>query len=105
MKNKLTKSLKIDATQFSGKKAKTIYSMIRCAVIQEHGFKAIKGLTDKRLAIWPVIIRFHSENNRSEFINTIGVLKKTTLKKLKLKNLIPISPAPREFKFSRSYTL
>lgn len=71
MANSFKCSLKIDLTGFSGKTFKVLSDIVRSGIRQEHGPRAIKGVTDSRLNCWPLVIRFSTEQNRDDFMDTL----------------------------------
>ncbi len=77
MKKIYSKSLRLDLTKFHGKPFKVLCDAVRSGVKQEHGFAAQKGLTDNRLASWPIIIRFTANQNRERFIKLINRITKS----------------------------
>lgn len=69
-----------------GKAFKHVASLIRSGAMNEHGFAALKGLTDVRFRNWSIAIRFETANNREEFCREIrrvlhpGVVNRIVLK-------------------------
>jgi predicted regulator of amino acid metabolism with ACT domain len=97
---KLTKSLRLNLTSFHGKKFKIISDTIRSGIKQEHGFMATKGITDKRLKTWPIIIRFTTGTNRRSFITSMkSILSSNTLREINAKKLKPTCKSPRTTRF------
>lgn len=60
-------SLYIDISGFRGKLFKHVAASIRTGIINEHGFSAIKGITDVTLREAPITIRFRTLGNRKNF--------------------------------------
>lgn len=69
-----------------GKAFKYVASLIRSGVINEHGFAALKGLTDVRFRHWSIAVRFKTADNRDNFCREIrrvlhpGVINRIVLK-------------------------
>lgn len=101
MIKKYEKSLKLNVTKFCGKKFKILCDTIRSGVKQEHGFRATKGITDKRLEVWPIVIRFSADTNRERFIKSLrSLLSSNTLAKMDCKKLKPTSRSPKATRFA-----
>jgi hypothetical protein len=103
MIKKYEKSLKLNVTRFRGKKFKILCDTIRSGVKQEHGFQGTKGITDKRLGVWPIVIRFATDSNRERFVKSMkSLLSPTTLAKMDLDKLKPAGRSPKAIRVVRS---
>jgi hypothetical protein len=90
MCKKFQVSLQLDVRQFNGKKFKVIADTIRSGIKNEHGFKALKGITDSRLKAWPIVVRFATKKNRQRFENVVmQILRPSVLSQIDIKHLIP----------------
>jgi len=73
-----------------GKAFKHVASLIRSGVMNEHGFAALKGLTDVRFRNWSIAIRFKTADNRDEFCREIRrVLRPSVVDRIVLKPTTP----------------
>ena len=98
-------SVRVDLRQIrpSGKDFKLLADLIRAGVKNEHGFSALKGLTDQRLKQWPVAIRFKTAKNRESFYNGIQrLLRPTLVKIIGLKPSYPNTNKSKPIKYIRS---
>jgi hypothetical protein len=83
-------SLKLNLTGFSGKPFKVLTDLVRSAVKQEHGYNATKGLTDRRLQAWPIMIRFRRRQNRDSFETVLkDTLSPRVLRKMSIEHFRP----------------
>ncbi|GHU18118.1 hypothetical protein FACS189475_03070 [Betaproteobacteria bacterium] len=87
--SKYERSIQIDLRKLDGKLFKVVADAIRSGIKNEHGFQATKGIRDNRLALWPIVIRFYSAENRDSFVDTLkrmfhpNIMKHINFKRLK----------------------
>lgn len=73
-----------------GKAFKNVANLIRSGVMNEHGFAALKGLTDLRFRNWSIAIRFKTADNRDRFCRDIRrVLHPSVAERIVLKTTTP----------------
>lgn len=102
---KHTHSVKLDLRSIStwGKDFKLITDVIRSGVKNEHGFAALKGLTDARFQGWPIAIRFKTADSRSKFYSRIRrLLHPDIVKKIGLKSTTPNTMLSKPVKYLRA---
>ena len=73
-RHKCSVTVDLRAIKSREKEFKSLTSLIRSGVISEHGFSALKGLTDSAFRTWVVVIRFRELKNRAEFYRVIQSL-------------------------------
>ncbi|MEI6708251.1 MAG: hypothetical protein WCK96_14100 [Methylococcales bacterium] len=90
MMKKFKYSIQLSIQDFNGKLFKVLAAAIRAGVINEHGFRATKGMTDLRLTEWSIVIRFRTQENKERFKESLQYLfHPQTLKKMQIKDLSP----------------
>jgi len=98
-------SVRVDLRKINplGKDFKLLADLIRSGVKNEHGFIALKGLTDQRLEQWPVAIRFKTAKNRASFYNSMQrLLRPTLVKMIGLTPTYPNAGQSKPIKYIRS---
>ncbi len=90
MSKKFQASLQLDLRQINDKLFKVIADTIRSGIKNEHGFKALKGITDLRLKAWPIVVRFATKKNRQRFENVVmQIFHPRVLRQIDIKHLNP----------------
>lgn len=96
-------SLSLNLTKFQGTEFKILCDTVRSGVKQEHGFRALKNLTDHRFSSWSIVIRFATRENRNHFIQYLkNLLAHSIYRKMEIKKLIPKGNRLRPTRFLKS---
>lgn len=98
-------SIKVDLRGIKawGKDFKLITDLIRSGVKNEHGFAALKGLTDIRFEEWPIAVRFKTADSRAKFYSRMQrLLNPKVIKKIGLKSTSPNADRSKPVRYLRS---
>jgi hypothetical protein len=101
MQKQFNTSLEIDLRTLKGKPFKVVADALRSGISNEHGFRANRGITDSRLACWPIVIRFSTEDNRESFVTTMETaLHPKVLSAMRFRYLKPKSRTAKPYRWA-----
>lgn len=103
IKHRFSVTVDLRSIKIWSKEFKSLTSLIRTGVINEHGFAATKWLTDTRFRNWSIAIRFKTAENRDEFYRVIELLLRPEIfKKIGMKYTRPIKSRFDPVKYLRA---
>lgn len=104
MKRQFDGSVKMTLQSLSGKAFKVTADALRSGISNEHGFQALKGVTDERLKKWPIVIRFATLENRTRFLNTMNqVLHPQLVERLAFQPLRPNPAVDKPYRWASNH--